>query len=526
MATALLRLLAAVIAAACLVGCASLPDVRGRPESYAIDASDQTSLGRLALRSTPDPTLTGVRLLPTGPFALSTRTALIERAQRTLDLQYYLLQDDVTGRYVLHLLKAAGARGVRVRLLLDDMYTSGMDELLAGAAAHENVEVRLFNPFTAGRGSVLTRFAASASDFHRVNHRMHNKLFVADGAMAIVGGRNIADSYFMRDPNQNFADVDALMVGAVVGELAKAFDDYWNSELSIPIENFARGPAPQAHQQKFKVTDDETLATLAVRGTIDVLGYGPIAEELDDARLGLIWGVAHAWVDLTEKVWNCRPIPEGSTAPHLHTVRLRVEEMMRGARRDVTFSSPYFIPGSNGMDLFEDGVRNGVSFKVLTNSLAATDEPLAHWGYRRYRHRMLEMGMQLYELSPTRASRDRSFGLMGSKSLGRLHAKTAVVDGSTVFIGSMNFDPRSDALNTEIGVVFEGPQLAREVLRLMNLDKLQSSYLVRLSPVDKALEWVGIDEYKEVVRRDEPDVDFSMRLYLQLLAPLVAESML
>jgi putative cardiolipin synthase len=178
------------------------------------------------------------------------------------------------------------------------------------------------------------------------------------------------------------------------------------------------------------------------------------------------------------------------------------------------------------MELFQSGIRNGVSFKVLTNSLAATDEPLAHWGYMRYRRRMLQMGMQLYELSPTRASRDRGFGLMGSKSLGRLHAKVAVVDASRVFIGSMNFDPRSDALNTEIGIVIDAPQLAREALRLMNLDKLQSSYLVRVSPADQALEWVGIDDFKEVVRRQEPDADYLKRLYLQLVAPFVAESML
>lgn len=523
-----LRWLALAFAASGTAGCASLPAPAGVEPSFAIPASAETFLGRLAKNSSPDPTLTGVRLLPTGPYALSTRIALAARAERTLDVQYYLLQNDATGRYLLRLMRDAAARGVRVRLLLDDMYTAGMDDMLIGLAAHPNIEVRLFNPFSAGRGHVLTRFAASALDFYRVNHRMHNKLFVADGAMAIVGGRNIADSYFTRDPNQNFADVDALLVGAVVEQLSSAFDDYWNSEFAIPLAYFA--PTSTSAEERRRAFDDVTardaLPTEVVEEKTDVLGYGPIVEEMSDPRIGLIWGVASAWVDPTAKVWNCRPVPEGSTAPHLHTARLRVEGLLRNARREVTLSSPYFVPAEDGMAIFGQGVREGVSYKVLTNSLAATDEPLVHWGYMRYRRRMLLMGMELYELSPTRASRDRGFGLFGSRTLGTLHAKTAVIDRSTVFIGSMNFDPRSDALNTEIGIVIESPQLAREMLRLMNLDKLQSSYRVRLSPEHGRLEWIGIDDFNEVVHNDEPDADFRTRMYLRLVAPFVSEGML
>ena len=520
--------LAVAATAAWLAGCAALPQPADVHPSFAIPASEQTTLGRLAKNSSPDPTLTGIRLLPTGPYGLGSRVALAERAERTLDVQYYLVQNDTTGRYFLALLKEASKRGVRVRLLLDDMYTAGMDELLIGLAAHPNVEVRLFNPFSAGRGHVATRFAASALDFYRVNHRMHNKLFIADGAMAIVGGRNIADSYFTRDPNQNFADVDALLVGAVVPQLSAAFDDYWNSEFAIPVDYFGQPSVPvDARRRAFDAaTALDALPEAFFQERTDVLGYGPIVEELGEPRIGLIWGVARAWVDPTAKVWNCRPIPEGSTAPHLHTVRLRVEELLRSARDEVTLSSPYFVPAENGMAIFSAGVREGVSFKVLTNSLAATDEPLVHWGYMRYRKRMLRMGMELYELSPTRANRDRGFGLLGSRTLGTLHAKTAVIDHSTVFIGSMNFDPRSDALNTEIGIVIESAQVAREMLRLMNLDKLQSSYRVRLSPGSGNVEWVGRDEAREVVLNAEPDVDLGTRMYLWLVAPLVSEGML
>ncbi len=510
-------------------GCAGLPAPENRVASWAVAATQDTFLGRLAADSTPDRSLTGVRLLPTGPYALNTRVALMQRAEKTLDLQYYLVQNDATGRHVLRLLRDAGVRGVRVRLLVDDMYTAGMDTLLAGLAAHPNVEVRLFNPFSAGRQSVVTRFLASALDFYRVNHRMHNKLFIADGAMAIAGGRNIADSYFTRDPNQNFVDVDALLVGAVVAPLASAFDDYWNSEFAIPAGHFFEHDTTAAadRMRAFdQATDDDPLSNETLRDTTDVLGYGPISEELDYPRLGLVWGVARAWVDPTAKVWNCRPIPDGSTAPDLHTVRLQVEQLMRNAGTEVTLSSPYFVPAKNGMEIFEHGVRRGVTYRVLTNSLAATDEPLVHWGYMRYRKPMLRLGMELYELSPTRASRDRRSGLFGSQSLGALHAKTAVIDGATVFIGSMNFDPRSDALNTELGIVIESRELAKEVLRLMNLDKLQSSYRVRLSPQAGDLEWIGIDDFQEVVRNDEPDASRWLRLYLQFVAPFVSEGML
>jgi putative cardiolipin synthase len=509
-----------------LAGCAALPVPTDRTASKFQPASNDTHLGRLVIASSPDHTLTGVRLLPTGPFALSTRAALIRRAQRTLDLQYYLFQKDSTGLYLMGLLHDAADRGVRVRLLLDDMYTVGMDDLLAGLSTHPNVEVRLFNPFSAGRQSMVTRFLASALDFDRINHRMHNKLFIADGAFAVVGGRNIADSYFSRDASQNFADMDAMLVGAAVEELGRAFDSYWNSEFAIPSTYFMRPLGFDAAVRFRASIEQDSIPREMAEEKADVLGYGPVVDELDQPRLHLIWGRAEVWVDPTEKVWSCRPTPEGSTAPHLHTVRLEVETLLEKAKKEVTLSSPYLVPGHRGMQLFEETARRGVAYKILTNSLAATDEPLVHWGYMRYRRRMLNLGMELYELSATRAARDRGFGLFGSRSLGRLHAKMAVVDDEAVFIGSMNFDPRSDALNTEVGVLIRSPELAREVLHLMSLDKLLSSYRLRVDSRSRKIEWIGIDDSKEVVQQSEPDASFAIRAYLWLFAPFVSEGML
>jgi len=219
----------ALVAASLFAGCATLPDEAPRPPTKAIAVSADTALGKIALASQPDPDLSGFRLMPGGDFAFDTRLQLARRAQRTLDVQYYQIENDETGRYLLRTLRDAAQRGVRVRLLMDDLYTSGEDELLLGLAATPNVELRLFNPFPAGRGSLLKRFTASLFDFSRVNRRMHNKLFIADGAMAVAGGRNIGNQYFRRTTGPNFIDLDTFVTGALIPRLGVLFDQYWNS---------------------------------------------------------------------------------------------------------------------------------------------------------------------------------------------------------------------------------------------------------------------------------------------------------
>ena len=225
-----------------LIGCANLPAPVPREPTLALPASTATTLGRIAAESSPDEALSGFRLLPVGAFAIDTRLALIRRAERSIDVQYYLIQNDETGRFLLRSLRDAARRGVRVRLLMDDLYTSDSDEVLLGLAAQRNVEIRLFNPFPGGRGHFLTRFLASAHDFNRVNRRMHNKLLIVDGAMAVTGGRNIANEYFMRHALANFVDLDAFVIGALVPKLAELFDDYWNSPVVFPLHRIVPPP--------------------------------------------------------------------------------------------------------------------------------------------------------------------------------------------------------------------------------------------------------------------------------------------
>ena len=223
-----------------LAGCAGLPKEVERPPSYAVADTANTALGRLAVAGAPDAQQSGFRLLPMPAYSMHARLELARRAQRSIDIQYYLVQNDETGRYLLRTLRDAAERGVRVRVLIDDLYTAGADTLLASLAAHPNVEVRLFNPFPAGRDRLLTRLGASLLDIDRIHRRMHNKLFVADNAMAVVGGRNIANEYFMRNAGSNFIDIDTLVTGAVVPRLSSLFDMYWNSPFVYPIESLAQ----------------------------------------------------------------------------------------------------------------------------------------------------------------------------------------------------------------------------------------------------------------------------------------------
>ena len=542
-------------ALAMLGGCASLPDKVERTRSTAEPAALDTPLGRIAQASTADPEQSGFRLMPTGGFALQARLELVKRAARTLDLQYYQIHDDRTGRYLLRALRDASERGVRVRLLIDDLYTSGQDPLLIGLDAYPNVEVRLFNPFPAGRRNFLTRFAVNWHDFDRVHRRMHNKLFIADGVMAVVGGRNIGDEYFMASAGANFVDMDTFVIGAILPRLGQLFDQYWNSERVLPVRaivksgasdeelrlDFERRTAPEAQP----VTRVSGLPGEAGGGEVveligspegtpepeppppnDLLGYEPIAQDLDAGKVGLIWADVRAYADHPDKVigrvstYGVVPIDD------VDSVHYNVVEMIRRARKSVLITSPYLIPGNTGIEIMRHSIDHyGVKYTLITNSLAATDEPVVHTGYRRYRPQMLELGVNLYELSPLRVSRSLRLGRF-STSIGRLHAKSAVVDDDHVFIGSMNFDPRSAEHNTEMGIFVESPVLAQQMRKLVDAIRQQGAYKVTLAPNGKDVIWstTGRGGVEEVV--EEPETDVWTRIMLEVLSVLAPEDLL
>ena len=550
-----LRLLVPALLLAGLAGCASLPDKVERQPSKAQAAALDTPLGRIAKASTADPEQSGFRLMPTGQYALQARLELVRRAQRTLDIQYYQIHDDRTGRFLLRVLRDASERGVRVRLLIDDLYTSGQDPLLLGLDAYPNVEVRLFNPFPAGRQNFLTRFVVNAREFDRVHRRMHNKLFIADGVMAVAGGRNIADEYFMASAGANFVDLDTFIIGAILPRLGQLFDMYWNSDRVLPIRSIVKTDASDEELRRdfesrtardaqpiTRVTappgeagGGEIVEVVGSTGGTpdpeppppnDVLGYGPIADELDAGKVGLIWADAQAYADAPDKVigrvstYGIAPIDD------VDSVRYNVVEMMRRARKDVVITSPYLIPGETGIETFRNSImRYGVKYTLVTNSLAATDEPVVHTGYRRYRPQMLELGVNLYELSPQKVSRSLRLGRF-STSIGRLHAKSAVVDGQRVFIGSMNFDPRSDQHNTEMGLFIESPVIAQQMLKLVDVIRQQGAYKVTLAANGKDVVWTttGPGGREEVV--EEPETDAWTRIMLEVLSVIAPEGLL
>ena len=503
-----------------LSGCGTLPQRMALPHSAALPPVAASPLVKIAEVSQPAADLTGLRLMPFGLFSLDARIQLAQRAHNTLDVQYYQIHNDKSGRLLLRTLRDASLRGVRVRLLVDDLFTTGGDELFRGLAAFANVEVRLFNPFCCNRTGFVSKFAGSLFDYKRVNRRMHNKLFIADGVMAVAGGRNIADEYFMRSESGNFVDMDAFIVGALVPQLATIFDEYWNSTQVYPVEAIVDPDGNAASwrlQFDHGVDDGEQMMTLNLP-PIDILGYGPIHEDLDAGQLGLIWGKAVAFADPPWKVSEASDIRARSVS-----VTMDVLDRATRAQTEVVISSPYLIPGPSGVQTFADLTARKVKVKILTNSLAATDEPLVHTGYVRYRGAMLLSGVDLYELSPILIQRNKRLGFLGS-SLGRLHAKTVVIDRSIVYIGSMNLDPRSASKNTELGIIIDSPEFAKEVLRVINISKLQGSYRVRFAPDTQTLEWLGFHDDMEVILTVEPDTTFLTRLQSILLAPFVPES--
>jgi putative cardiolipin synthase len=512
----------ALLASALLAACGALPPRPDEPQSHALSLSSDSPLARIAQDSAGGQSASGFRLMAGAFYALDARIELVRRARYSLDVQYYLIQNDRSGRLLMRSLRDAAMRGVRVRLLVDDLNTVGGDPMFRGLAAFPNVEVRLFNPFCCARESVASRYAASLGDFKRLNHRMHNKLFIADGAIAVMGGRNIADEYFARSKTSNFVDMDVLVIGEVVPQLASIFDTYWNSHEAYPVRTILGEPTDVDEARRsfnHLVDDGDQMMSVRVPQT-DMMGHRLLGTDLDSGHLELVWGTARAFADRPAKVM-ATSVEEASAM----SVQMNIMDRVAKSTREVVISSPYFIPGAAGVDTFADLRQRGVKVVILTNSFASNDVPVVQLGYSKYRVPLLRTGVELYELSSAGAERDEPT-MFRSKSTGRLHAKAAVLDQSMVYIGSMNLDPRSESTNTELGIVAQCPELAREVARAIDVSLLHSSYQVRFAPDGQSLEWLVMGEQPEAVLLSEPDVTPIMQFRNMLLAPFIPEQLL
>ncbi len=425
----------------------------------------ETELGRsIAHAEAEHPGESAFHLLPAGADAFIARAAGAEVAQRTLDVQYYIVHDGLTTRILIDRLLQAADRGVRVRLLIDDTASHGNDYNVARISAHPNVEVRLFNALYGGRGGALRRGLGMLGDLGRLHRRMHNKMWVVDGTVGIVGGRNLGDEYFAAKQGVNFADLDVLAFGPVVHELSASFDAYWNSQWSIPIEAFVTNPPgpddlAQARRELSRyVASPETQNSDYARR----LRASQFLADLLGRKLPVVWARANAVWDDPDKI-GAEGRPDESL---LLTTKLR--ELVGTVERELLLVSPYFVPGEGGVAMLAAQVRRGVQVTVLTNSLEATDVAAVHAGYAPYRADLVRGGVHVYEMRASagaaKANTDRSLAI-GSSSAS-LHTKSIVFDRSSIFIGSLNLDPRSKLWNTELGIYVESPELAEQGARL------------------------------------------------------------
>ena len=482
---------------------------RGEP-SRALPVSDgETSLDTSVadlLRQHPDQN--GLSLLANNLRAFVARVHSARSAGRSLDLQYYYWKDDLTGGLLCKELIAAAERGVRIRLLLDDINTRGRDLTYLALDSHPNIAVRLFNPIT-NRTSALRRGFELLLRAWSTTRRMHNKAWIADGRVAIVGGRNIGDAYFDASTASNFRDMDLLLLGPIVSRTEAIFDKYWNSAFSIPIKPLLRGHRgnlPKLSNRLGKLTRTERATPYLRR----------LAEErsaltmLSDAP-HLHW-TAEALVisDPPEKV-------EGGAEQNW--LSNAIFPPLMSATSVVEIISPYFIPGREGVHRLRDLAARQVRVSVLTNSLAATDVAAVHGAYASYREALLEGGARLFELKPRTTRRDMSlFGSSGAS----LHTKAFTVDQTVGFIGSFNFDPRSLSLNTEMGVLFHHQALAQEV-SLIFADQIDAHNSYRLVLNEGRLVWKDGQGFQGQTWRREPEASLWRRLGARMIGLLPIE---
>lgn len=501
-----------------LAGC-TLPSLENRSVSHALDINEarDTPLGRvLTPMAQQHPGKSGIHALADAQDAFAARMLLANAARRTLDVQYYIWRSDMTGTMLLEALHVAADRGVRVRLLLDDNGTAGLDTVLAALDAHPNIEVRLFNPFVLRR----PKFIGFITDFKRLNRRMHNKSFTADNQATIIGGRNIGDEYFGATDDVLFADLDVLAVGPVVPEVSRDFDLYWNSDSAYPVDRLLR-PAPanaldQLASQASVIEADPRAAAYA-----HALRDSNFMRQLMDSQLSLEWAPTRMVSDDPAKVLDQAP-PEAALTHQL-------ERIVGTPDKVLDLVSPYFVPTETGTRALVEMAQRGVEVRVLTNALEATDVAVVHSGYAKRRKDLLRGGIELWEMRAAADTPERSKGsggFSGSGSSGSsLHAKTFSVDNERVFVGSFNFDPRSANLNTELGFVIDSPVLARRIDDVF-LDGIpRTAYRVCLDDKDR-LYWLEQRDGRTIRHDTEPGTRWWQRVSVWFVSLLPIEHLL
>jgi cardiolipin synthase C len=514
------RFLLALIVGCCLFGCATLPTGFERPQSRAFQNTADTRLGRYVSGQAKDHKgLSGFLLLTNGLDAFVARAVLADLADRSIDAQYYLYHTDLVGRlFTYHLLKAAD-RGVRVRLLVDDMDLGGRDLSAAALDSHPNIEVRIFNPFSRKTGRTTQYLTRMGS----VTRRMHNKSFTVDNQVSILGGRNIGNEYFAADPDLAFSDLDVLAVGPVAREVSDAFDRYWNSDLAYPATVLRGKPPTPEEMERLRRDLDAFVVRQDDSDYLQALASSRLAEALRKKDISFEWGDAVIVYDQPEKLLHETESTQYHLAPQL-------KPYFKSVKKELIIISPYFVPGKAGTAFLTDLAESGIRVRILTNSLASNDVGIVHAGYSRYRKALLNGGVELYEMNKhlTRAQRKEKKGAGGS-SKASLHAKSFIFDRRQVFIGSLNLDPRAVVHNTEIGVVVTSPKLGGEMGTIFDTFIKLAAFrleLVKNTNGSEKILWHGLVDGKSKTFDVDPYTGFWRRFGIGFLRILPIESQL
>jgi cardiolipin synthase C len=498
------RLLLAPLACA-LWGCALQPLERPLEPSYTLEATADGRLEQVSDRIAAELSQgeSAYWLLERNDDALSARLAVADAAVSTLDVQYFIWQPDESGRLLLKRLLVAADRGVRVRLLLDDFAVNGLDAELAGLDAHPRIEVRVFNPWRHRRWRII-KAAEFLFRMRELNHRMHNKVFIGDNRFAIFGGRNIGNRYFGLSQSFVQNDLDAMVTGPLVDDISASFDLFWNSSSAYPAGALIDGRSGLRLYDALTSRIDRTIAAGA--DTLQAFPLQPANWSAYFEKLASTYTRGPGTLQFDSPFVK-------STPPERLYANFRA--YLATARQEVLISSPYFIPDREFVRELGELIDRGVRVAIVTNSLASNNHAVAHTGYKHWRKAVLELGVELYELRPDAATKDRyATAPFEVRALG-LHSKAVVIDGRSVFIGSPNIDPRSMKLNTELGAIVEDPELAGKVARLLRRD-MEGDNAWRVMLSKGRLRWVS----DEGTLRRQPAAGFTQRgaeFFLNLL---------
>ena len=506
-----------------VAGCSTLPKhkIESIPETALQVDTAQTTLAQIIQPlQEQHPDLTGYLVLFEPLEALATRLSLIDKAEKRLDLQYYIWDNDKVGSLALHALIRAADRGVKIRLLIDDNNAKSTEGIFLALAQHPNIEVKLFNPYRFRKYRALDMIL----DLKRINRRMHNKSFIADHQVALIGGRNMTNQYYNVSDNYQFSDVDVMLVGTAVKDISHSFDEYWSHEYAYKVQEVVKQSAHHLSYESLKRQLDEHYERVTVQNYLDLTSNSQAIDSLMSRDIQLDWVKAEVVKDSPDKI--------KSKAKKKEHLNFQLIQHLEQPEKNVDLISAYFVPEKKGAKMLTDLTKDGVKVRVLTNSFKANDVAVVHAFYGKYRQNLLEHGVQLYEFLPALNKNDLDKNTedlakkakVSIKGLSRssLHAKLMALDEKQVFIGSFNFDPRSAYLNTEIGVLLNSPPLAQAVHTTMDENLSKYAYKLVLD-ANKKITWQRQTPQGPVIYTKEPRMKWWQRAGIKMLSWLPIE---